>query len=233
MGDFSSYMKIAVTKLKEKSEGIHELFASYGHEAFIVSTMQASEPSDTRPLSHMCEMISKGKIDILIFTSALGVQKLFEKVNPGKNVRIVSIGPKTARKVEEYGLSSEVINSFSSENFAEYLGDIKGNTVGVARAEVPNPELTESLAARGAIVIEAPAYGLKPAGNDLILILKDIDAVIFTSAGSFELSGFERHPKNVKLVAIGQKTAEAMRKRGIYPDLVGNGTLEDCLARIS
>ena len=234
MSDFSAYMKIAITKLREKSEGIHELFARYGHEAFIVSTMQASEPTDTGPLMLLCDRISNGKIDILIFTSALGVEKLFNKVNPGKNVRIVSVGPKTARKVEEFGSSSEVIHSFSSGNFAEYLRDIKGKNIGIARAEVPNLELTESLRAKGASVIEAPVYGLKPAGNDLIRILKDMDAVIFTSARSFESSGFDKHhPKNIKLIAIGQKTADAMRKRGIDPDLVGNGTLDDCLSRIS
>ncbi len=224
-------MKIAVTKLKEKSEGLPELFKRYGHEAFIVSTMQSSEPTDPEPLLHLCSMISKGKIDILIFTSALGVEKLFEKVRPEKWVRIVSVGPKTAKKVEEYGLSGEVIHSFSSENFVQYLGEIKGKTIGIARAEVPNPELTDSLLSKGATVIEAPAYRLEPAGNDLVDKLRDMDAVIFTSARSFESSGFgQSHSMKVKVIAIGQKTADAMRKHGIIPDFVGNGTLEDCLS---
>ncbi|VVB86716.1 Uroporphyrinogen-III synthase HemD [uncultured archaeon] len=226
-------MKIAVTKLKEKSEGIRELFSRYGHEAFIVSTMQAGEPTDPAPLLHLCEMISNGRIDILIFTSALGVEKLFEKVMP-RNVRIVSVGPKTAKKVEEYGLSCEVIQSFSSENFAEYLGDIKSKTVGIARAEVPNPELTGSLASKGATIVEASAYSLEPAACEFIDILKDVDSVIFTSARSFESSGFSQDlAKKLKVIAIGQKTADAMRKRGIVPEFVGNGTLESCLSHLS
>lgn len=226
-------MKIAVTKLKEKSEGIRELFLCYGHEAIIISTMRSAPSKDMKPLSHLAEMVSKGKIDILIFTSALGVEKLFEKAKPSKNVRIVSVGPKTAKKVEELGFKSEVITKFSSKYFTEYLGDIKGKIIGIARAEVPNLELTESLLSKGAKVIEAPAYSLEPAGS-IIEKLENVDAVIFTSASSFEFSGFEKeHVKNLKVIAIGQKTAEAMRKKGVIPDIIGNGTLESCLVLLS
>lgn len=223
-------MRIAVTKLEEKSEGIPELFQHYGHEAVIVSTMCAAEPSDIEPLVKLCDMISIGRIDILIFTSSLGVEKLFGRIFPDKKIRIVSVGPKTAKKVEEFGLKSEVIEKFSSENFADHLGDIAGKTIGIARADVPNPELILSLESKGAVVIEAPAYRLEPAGNSVLKVLDNVDAVIFTSAKSFELSGFgQENAKKTKVIAIGEKTAAAMRKLGIMPDHVGNGTIEDCL----
>lgn len=227
-------MKIAVTKLAEKSSGIPELFKHYGHEAVIIPTMRAAPPTDAKPLARMAEMASKGKLDILIFTSAFGAEKLFERAKPAKSTRIVSVGPKTAKKVEEYGLRSEVIQKFSSEHFAEYLGDIRGKTIGIARAEVPNPEMTVSLKSKGAAVIEAPAYRLQPAGGSIVDALKDADAVIFTSAKSFEYSGFDKNvAKKIKVIAIGKKTADTMRKLGIEPELVGNGTLENCLALIS
>jgi uroporphyrinogen-III synthase len=225
-------MKIAVTKLEEKSEGTHELFKRYGHEAVIVSTMRAAPPSDPAPLSRLADMLSKNEIDILLFTSTLGVEKLFEKVKPGKKLRIVSVGPKTAKKVEEYGMRSEVIEKFSSGHFAEYLGDVSGKTIGIARADAPNPELVSSLTAAGAIVIEAPAYRLV-AGSSIVEVLGEVDVVIFTSAKSFEFSGFApEHAKKLKVIAIGQKTADTMIKHGIIPDLVGNGTLEDCLSQL-
>lgn len=227
-------MRIAITKLEEKSEGIPELFQRYGHEAVIVSTMRAADPSDIEPILRVCDMISKGKIDILIFTSSLGVEKLFDRTIPGRNVRIVSVGPKTAKKVEEFGLRSEVIEKFSSENFSDYLGDIAGRTIGIARAEVPNPELILSLESKGAVVIEAPAYRLEPAGNSILKVMDNVDAVIFTSAKSFELSGFgQENAKKAKVIAIGEKTAAAMRKIGVRPDLVGNGTIEDCLSALA
>ncbi len=227
-------MKIAVTKLKEKSEGVHELFARYGHVAFIVSTMKAAEPTDPEPLSFLCDMIAKEKIDILIFTSSLGVERLFGKIRPGKNVRIVCVGPKTEQKVKEFGMQGEVIAEFSSDNFARYLGEIKGKNVGIARAEVPNPQLTASLTSKGAQVIEASAYALVPAVNEFLDILKEVDAVIFTSARSFESSGFNNEfAGKLRIVAIGPKTAETMRKYGVIPDFVGNGTLENCLEFLS
>lgn len=227
-------MKIAVTKLREKSEGIHELFRRYGHEALIISTMRAADPSDPAPLAHLAGMASKGTLDILIFTSALGVDKLFEKELPAKKVRIISVGPKTAKKVEEYGFSSEVIEEFSSVHFAKYLGEISGKTIGIARAEVPNPELISSLESSGATVVEAPAYRLEPAGCIPGDVLKEADAIIFTSARSFEYSGFHRDGRRkLILAAIGEKTAEVMRKHGFEPDIVGDGTLEKCLALLS
>ena len=227
-------MRIAVTKLEEKSEGIPELFHRFGHEAVIVSTMRAADPSDIEPILRLCDMISKGKIDILIFTSSLGVEKLFGKIFPDKKIRIVSVGPKTAKKVEEFGSKSEVIEKFSSENFADHLGDIYGKTIAIARAEVPNPELILSLESKGAVVIEAPAYRLEPAGNSILGVLDNVDAVIFTSAKSFELSGFgQENAKKTKVIAIGEKTAAALRKLGIRPDHVGNGTIEDCLLALT
>lgn len=223
-------MKIAVTKLREKSEGIHELFRRYGHEALIISTMTSAAPSDPAPLARLSEMASKGALDILIFTSALGVDKLFEKGLPAKKVRIVSVGPKTAKKVEEYGFSSRVIEEFSSVNFTKYLGDINGKTIGIARAEVPNPELINSLESGGATVVEASAYRLERAGCISDDVLEEADAVIFTSARSFEYSDFHQDSKKkLILAAIGEKTAEAMRKHGFEPDIVGDGTLETCL----
>ncbi|MDD5474366.1 MAG: uroporphyrinogen-III synthase [Candidatus Methanoperedens sp.] len=226
-------MNIAVTKLEEKSEGIPLLFRRYGHEAVIVSTMRAAPPTDPAPLLRLADMVSNNKIDILIFTSALGVEKLFEKAMPGKNVRIVSVGPKTAKKVEEYGLKSEIIEKFSSDNFAQHLGDIREKTIGIARAEVPNPELIRSLSSKGAAIIEVPVYRLVP-GRNIAGALKDVDAIIFTSAKSFEFSGFtHNHAKRIKVIAIGKKTADAMRKFGIPPDFVGDGTLENCLSLIS
>ncbi len=239
-------MKIAVTKLEEKSEGIPLLFRRYGHEAVIVSTMRAVPPSDPAPLLHLADMVSNNKIDILIFTSALGVEKLFERLKEicvhlrssavckliPKNVRIVSVGPKTAEKVEKYGIKSETIEKFSSENFAQYLGDIRGKTIGIARAEVPNPELIRSLSSKGAAIIEAPVYRLVR-GRNIAGALKDVDAIIFTSAKSFEFSGFKHdHAKSIKVIAIGKKTADAMRKCGIPPDFVGDGTLENCLSQL-
>jgi uroporphyrinogen-III synthase len=222
-------MKIAVTKLEEKSEGVVELFRRHGHEAIIIPTMRAGEPSDPAPLERLSSMLKNGEIDILVFTSALGVAKLCDRVKPD-DVRIVSVGPKTADKVKEYGLSSEVIAKFSSDNFADYLGDIKGKTIGIARAEVPNQELTESLISKGAVVVEAPAYSLEPAGNDITDALQGVEAVIFTSARSFEYSGFTSNDAGqFKVAAIGEKTASAMKKYGIEPDIVGNGTLESCL----
>jgi uroporphyrinogen-III synthase len=93
-----------------------------------------------------------------------------------------------------------------------------------------------SLESKGAVVVEASAYRLEPAENSILGVLENVDAVIFTSAKSFELSGFGQEnakSKKIKVIAIGEKTAAAMRNIGIEPDIEGNGTIEDCLSALA
>lgn len=227
-------MRIAVTRLQEKSAGTEELFRKYGHEAVIVSTMRAVEPGDGS-LDELVRVAESGGIDFLVFTSALGVKYFFSKCRnlPSKTI-IISVGPKTLESVESKGYRSEVLGAYTSEAFASYLGErARNRVVGVARAGEPNPQLTASLRSLGARVIEAVAYELVPEKNEIRKVLGDVDAVLFTSAKSFTSTGLAREElRNVITMAIGAKTAKAMLDSGVVPDITGDGTLESCLSKL-
>lgn len=225
-------MKIAVTKLKEKSEGISELFLAYGHEVILAPTMRAEEPANDSGIRELMRRIEEGSIDILIFTSSLGAEKFLTRCrNIPESTSIISVGPKTQEKVEEYGYHSEMPQAFNADSISTYLsGRVDGKHVGIARADVPNPELIESLEKLGASVHEATAYVLVPAPGDFKDALKGADAVIFTSAKSFKLADVLcRDLENITTIAIGPKTSEYMVVSGIVPDVVGDGTLRGCL----
>ena len=88
----------------------------------------------------------------------------------------------------------------------------------------------DSLTASGALVLEGVAYRLVATGTDLRPILRDVDAIIFTSGKSFMLAGVSAGDVAGKtVIAIGPKTADIMQEHGIIPDVTGNGTLEGCL----
>jgi uroporphyrinogen-III synthase len=224
-------MKVAVTRLREKEDGTVELFKRYGLEAVLAPTIRSCPPRDPASLESLVEMVTAQKIDLLIFTSSLGVSKFFEKCSTmPAGITILSVGPKTALKVNDLGYQSEILDSFSSDNFAEYLKDrVQGRKIGIARAGVPDKELIRALESLGATVVEGICYELESMPNDLkeMILNQAVDAVIFTSAKSFLASGLERKDfGTVITVAIGPKTANSMLKKGVEPDLVGSGTLE-------
>ena len=226
-------MKVAVTRLQEKEENTVELFETYDLKAVTVPTIRSRPPQDPASLDTLVRMVSEQRIDILIFTSSLGVSSFFEKCDSlSPNTKIISVGPKTARKVNEFGHPSEVLDSFSSDKFAEYLKErAQGTVIGIARAGVPNPELVQALESLGATVVEGVCYELESAPNKLkgMIAAHEVDAVVFTSTKSFLSAGLENTDvSDVVMVAIGPKTAKGMGDGGVEPDVVGGGTLESC-----
>ena len=226
-------MKVAVTRLQEKEENTVELFETYDLKAVTVPTIRSRPPQDPASLDTLVRMVSEQRIDILIFTSSLGVSSFFEKCDSlSPNTKIISVGPKTARKVNEFGHPSEVLDSFSSDKFAEYLKErAQGTVIGIARAGVPNPELVQALESLGATVVEGVCYELESAPNKLkgMIAAHEVDAVVFTSTKSFLSAGIENTDvSDVVMVAIGPKTAKGMGDGGVEPDVVGGGTLESC-----
>ena len=228
-------MKIAVTRLQEKEDNTVELFAKYGLEARAIPTIRSKPPYDPASFDLLIQMVSERKVDFLIFTSSLGVSSFFEKCDSiTQNTKIISVGPKTAQKVIEFGYPSEVLKSFSSDKFAEYLKDRAQNKViGIARAGVPNPELVQALESLGATIIEGVCYELENTPNKLkgMIATHEVDAVVFTSTKSFLSAGLKKTDvSSVMMVAIGPKTAKVMSDGGVEPDVVGGGTLESCAA---
>jgi uroporphyrinogen-III synthase len=86
-----------------------------------------------------------------------------------------------------------------------YLGDwITGKRIGIPRADVPNPALIEAIREAGGIPEEIRIYALIP--TDEPLQLSSADAVLFTSAMSFEKAVWTPRP-GLLIIAIGESTA--------------------------
>lgn len=228
-------MKIAVTRLEEKSKGTEALFARYGHKSVIIPTMKTAPIEDTASIDGLCTQLAHSKVDFLIFSSTMGVKYFFNRCTVPEETAIIAVGPKTADAINELQRDCETISSFSSDHFASHLaGRIQGRTVGIVRPDVPNPQLVDSLKTLGASVVEGVAYRLLPAGNDIKNILANVDAVLFTSGKSFTLANVASGDmKRLIVIAIGPKTAGVLLRAGIKPAITGNGTLEDCLEQLS
>ncbi|MGI6022251.1 MAG: uroporphyrinogen-III synthase [Methanoculleus sp.] len=212
-------MKIAITRLANKASGDRALCASYGHDCYSVSPLR----SDVRPerAAAFIDAVHRGEFDCLFFTSALPAMIIASKLT--RWPRVIAIGPKTAEILGESGIEAEVLPAYYSRDFVPYLGDwLRGRTVGIPRADVPNPGLLDGIVAAGGRYHEERIYALVPTGEELDL--DDADAVLFTSAMSYREARWQPRD-DLLLIAIGDVTADAMRAGGHPPVVVGDGSL--------
>ncbi|HJJ82651.1 MAG: uroporphyrinogen-III synthase [Methanocorpusculum sp.] len=222
-------MKIAITRLAEKGLQDREICEAFGHEAHIVSPLEAV--LDLEEVERFFSAFHEGMFDAVFFTSAYPAEKIAQDMKNDIPCRIIAIGPKTAEILERFGHHPEILPEYYSRAFVPYLKDwIAEKKIGIPRAAVKNEKLIKGISDAGGIPYEFRCYSLKPTGK--ILDIKDADAILFTSAMSFkeallpDISGLIR-------IAVGEITADVMRDAGVVPDVVGDGSLKGTLEALN
>jgi len=220
-------MKIAVTRLAGKEERDAARCAAFGHACYSVHPLRSEIQKNA--VDSFIAATKNGDFDCIFFTSALPAKIVAPLlVNPP---RVIAIGPETARELERCGIASETLPGFYSRDFVPYLGEwIKGKTIGLPRADVPNAPLISAIGAAGGTPREFRCYRLVPTNEPLDL--SRADAILFTSAMSYKKAVWT--PRcDLLVMAIGEVTADAMRCGGMFPDIVGDGSLEGTLAALN
>lgn len=224
-------MKIAITRLKEKAAEDPALFSRYGHECLVLSPLQAElNPS---AIQRFVLEANDGGFDAIFFTSSYSADKIAPLLDRHitRRCRVVAIGPKTTRVLFSFGIAAETLPTYYSRDFARYLGDwIEGKRIGIPRADIPNPELMDTISEKGGYALEYRCYRLKPTNTPLDL--EGAEALLFTSAESFKRAKIESF-SGILPLAIGERTAEAMQEGGVVPAVVGNGSLEGTLEALN
>ncbi len=220
-------MRIAITRVPGKEGGDPDLCRHFGHECYTVSPLTAEVYPDS--IREFADAANRGKYDCIFFTSALPARRIAPLL--ARRIRIVAIGPQTARALAEAGVGAEMLPSYYSRDFVPFVGSwIRGRCVGIPRADIPNPELLEAIAAAGGSADEVRCYSLKKSGTPLDLA--GADALLFTSALSFREAIWDRR-EGLLLMAIGDRTAEAMRECGMEPAVVGDGSIRGTLRALA
>jgi uroporphyrinogen-III synthase len=216
-------MKIAITRLEGKEGTDNARCAEFGVECYRVSPMRAEILQQV--ILEFVRRVNEDRYDCIFFTSALPARLIAPHLSCWP--RTVAIGPQTAGVLEEYGIPCETLPSHYSRAFVPYLGNwIEGKRIGIPRADVPNPGLLDAIRDAGGLPEELRCYTLTPTGERLDL--READAVLFTSAMSFTCAVWEKDP-GLLVMAIGDITADAIRRGGIEPAVTGDGTLEGTL----
>ncbi len=236
--------RVVVTRSRSQASELVERLEELGAEAVEFPTIRVTDPEGgyaalDGAIARLREQ--PGFYDWLLFTSANGVERFFQRlerdgdVRDLKGVRLGAIGPATATALAHRGLKTDFVpGEYRAEAVVAGLLKlgVKGQRVLIPRAAEAREVLPRELAAAGAQVEVVPAYRtvLDDSGAARVeTMLQDgeIDIITFTSSSTVKnfarlLEGFDlsRLPDSVTVACIGPITAETARELGLGVDVV-------------
>ncbi|MCS7221785.1 MAG: uroporphyrinogen-III synthase [Anaerolineae bacterium] len=235
--------RVLVTRAAHQAGELSARLRELGAEPIEYPVIAIAPPKDLGRLDQALARAARGGYDWIVFTSANGVAAVAERMAAlglegmgFGQARVAVIGPATARAAAELlRRPADVMPSaYVAEALAEAMGDVRGQSILLARADIARPALPQALRAAGAQVDEVIAYRTvteEPAITrqpDVLSLLAQgqIDAITFTSSstvrafiarvGRQALSDLHR----VVIACIGPITAEAARAEGLSPTVV-------------
>jgi uroporphyrinogen III methyltransferase/synthase len=245
--------RIVVTRSREQAGELIDMLEERGAEAIPAPAIRIAPPEDPEPLDRACA--EAGSFDWVVFTSANAVDHFMRRllatgdVRDLKGVKICTVGPSTASRLQRYGLRVDLTPpEYRADAVVAALkgpNGLSGTRFLFPRADIARELLADELRTGGAEVVEVTAYRTLPAVPDRetdydvyrMLLDRQIDAVTFTSASTVKnfVANFG-HEQAVDLLrgtvvaSIGPVTAEAaqqldipttiMPERYTIPDLV-------------
>jgi len=226
--------RIVITRPAEKGRRLAERLRSFGAVPIEFPTVRIA-PAESGPLDDALRALET--FDWIVFTSANGVEAAFDRLAAaGRDARdvarrrVAAIGPATARALRERGVEPALVpERYVAEAILEALGDVRGLSFLLPRADIAREALAVGLRAKGAAVTEVAAYRTVAADGPPP-DLSAADAVTFTSSSTvrnFLASGAS--VGRAKVVCIGPVTAATARELGLTVDAVAEAYTEDGL----
>jgi uroporphyrinogen III methyltransferase / synthase len=245
--------RIVVTRSREQAGELIDMLEERGAEAIPSPTTRIAPPEDIAALDRTCA--EAGSYDWIVFTSANAVDHFMGRllavgdVRDLKGVRLCTVGPSTASRLQRYGIRVDLTPpEYRAEAVIDALkglGPLAGKRFLLPRSDIARELLADELRAAGAEVVEVTAYrtlmGAADRDGDYdvyrMLLERQIDAVTFTSASTVRnfatIFGPEQAAdllRTTVVASIGPVTAEAaqqldiattvMPERYTIPDLV-------------
>jgi uroporphyrinogen-III synthase len=245
--------RVAITRPQKFLPDAGALLRSKGLEPVPVPMMELV-PRDDGALEAFFKRLGAGEVDAVIITSQNGVRFIFDRATDPialkdrlNAIEVISIGPKTSKALEEYGVRARRMpTEFSSEGLVRDF-PLAGKRVEVLRSNHGNPVLISGLQSGGASAREVIIYDIVPlAGDAQAAFVREalsgrIDAFTFTSTMTAKsmlqmgesmgvLEDLKRAINAKKVAVIGNPTAGFLRENGIRIDVVPERfTFEDMI----
>jgi uroporphyrinogen III methyltransferase/synthase len=226
--------RIVVTRARQQASDLVGLLSNLGAECLEYPTIKIMPPKDLDPVKQAVENLTV--YDWIVFTSVNGVDYFFEQLfAAGKDVRALgrmktaAIGPATAGRLREFGLTSDIIpRTYRAESVIEAFKDeqLKNKKILLPRAAEARPILPKELKKMGAQVDEIPAYEtlkVTESTAGLVQQLEDrrIDLITFTSSSTVKnfkallpSENFKKLIQGVTIASIGPITSDTAAEMG-------------------
>lgn len=243
---------VAITRPKGQAEELAEIIAERGGIPYIASTVEIKPVKDLDPVKEFSDRVIRGQVNYVVFMSINGVKHFMQVLNSLglkdefikglSRVKILAIGPRTKRELEDNGVKVDLIpRKHSSEGIVGLLAkqELHGKTIVILRTESPSEYLKRELQKTSAEVLEVPIYESAPPldKTGVLRFIDDllkggIDAVTFTSSATAQnlfriaeehkLTGELRTGLKGKVVvaAVGPVTHKTLEKLGVKVHVV-------------
>jgi len=232
---------IIITRASDQSSGLREKLYSYGANVIELPSIKTVPVKSWKEVD---KSIKNFKIyDYVIFTSVKGVNYFFERIRKNKldsrifnNKTIITIGEKTAKQLNKYGLSSDLTpKQYTAEGILTDLKiyDLKNKNVLIPRAKVARDILPRTLKELKADVTVVKCYETVLPRTDRNLKLNvinklktgEIDLITFTSSSTVtnlhKMLGEEiKHLNNTLISSIGPITTSTIKDLGFKAEIL-------------
>ncbi|HEY7535186.1 MAG TPA: uroporphyrinogen-III C-methyltransferase [Thermodesulfobacteriota bacterium] len=231
--------KILVTRARKQASYFVKLLEEQGAETIEIPMIEIAPPRSYKQVDRAIDNLSR--YNWIIFTSVNGVEFFFNKFKEArkniiefKGINIATIGEKTAKAIENYGLTADIIpKDFKAEGLIESFRkiNIKAKKILIPRAKDARETLPAELRKMGAKVDVIIVYETKKPNTDEIRQIKKmlnqgaIDVITFTSSSTvknfFSTVGKEKKLLSKSIFAcIGPITAKTLSELGIEPQII-------------
>ncbi|AOV15668.1 uroporphyrinogen III synthase [Acidihalobacter aeolianus] len=159
-----SGLGVVITRPSHQADELCARIEAAGGRAIRYPVLEILDPVDRSPLLELIDRLDE--FDLAIFISPNAVHKVLNLVKARRSwpdsVEIAAIGAKSARAIEQYGLSVAIRpgRRFDSEALLEVesMRDMRGRKVVIFRGDGGREVLGDTLRERGAKVVYANAY---------------------------------------------------------------------------
>lgn len=227
------------TRPAGKSEELKELFHQHGASLVEMPMIEIQAAQLSVAEKELLE--NTGQFNWIIFTSSNGISSFFAHLREitgsytlSPATRIAVIGKKTGAELAIYGHQPSYINKGTTgEDFAAELAELFGNTL-------PNVLLPVGNLAREVIETKLESIAKVTRITVYITLMPDItrtdaldriatdnyDMILFTSPSGFhnfnQITENKINTNRLKIVCIGNTTAQAVARQGIKPLVVAH-----------
>ena len=232
--------RVLVTRARSQASRLADLLEDCGAITIQAPAIRICPVADTRELDDAIR--NAATYDWITFTSPNGVRGLRDRLpalaldsRALSGVRVATVGPATAKAVEEMGIRPELSPPvYSAEGLVDKFAaaGVRSGKALCLRSDIGRETLPDGLRRAGLEVDEVVAYRTEMAPDSIETArqaLNDgahgVDATTFTSSSTVtnlaRLLGGDIEPINRTVVAcIGPNTAKTARDRGIRVDVV-------------